>query len=258
MTKAKLSPDLQSLLSRIRERLDITGKSERGASEAAGLSSSTIRNIREGKVASPRLETLRRLAGVLDTTVEWLAFGSEPMDQSASASAAIFTSASMSEADFEGPGIVNATFLGTVEAGVFRPVEDFPDEHFIGEPTLRDVDFPSARLLSFTAAGDSMDNLKPFPILPGVGVTALDVRDARVTLRDGMVVVVERTTGDGRLCERSLKQVELYEGRTELCPRSANGQHKPLVFPANDLLEDRRDVKVLGIVRRISAKVPLS
>ena len=109
--------------------------------------------------------------------MEWLAFGSEPMDQSTSASAAIFTSASMSEGDFEGPGIVNATFLGTVEAGVFRPVEDFPDEHFIGEPTLRDVDFPSARSLSFTAAGDSMDNLKPFSDPAGRGRDALDVRE---------------------------------------------------------------------------------
>ena len=80
MRKTNLPDDLQSLLKRIGERLAATGKSERGAAEEAGLSGSTIRNIREGKVASPRLDTLRRLAAVLDTRVEWLAFGSEDQE----------------------------------------------------------------------------------------------------------------------------------------------------------------------------------
>lgn len=67
--------DDQAVLARIQERLDALGLSERGAAEKAGLSAAAIRNIREGKSQSPRLDTLRKLAPTLEVSPEWLAFG---------------------------------------------------------------------------------------------------------------------------------------------------------------------------------------
>ena len=121
MRQANLSDDLLAMLHRIHERLAATGKSERGAAKEAGLSGSTIRNIREGKVASPRLETLRRLAPVLDTSVEWLAFGTE--GEGGAAATPVYA-ASLSFDPAEAAPLVKAPVRGILEAGSFRPVAD--------------------------------------------------------------------------------------------------------------------------------------
>ena len=64
-----------SLASRIKERLEKLGKSERKASLEAGLSDSFLRNIREGKSLSPRIDTLEKIADILKTNAQWLMSG---------------------------------------------------------------------------------------------------------------------------------------------------------------------------------------
>lgn len=64
-----------TLSDRIQIRLKKLGKSERGASLEAGLSDSFLRNIREGKSSSPRIDTLEKIAEVLGTTTGWLISG---------------------------------------------------------------------------------------------------------------------------------------------------------------------------------------
>ena len=105
-----------------------------------------------------------------------------------------------------------------------------------------------------------MNDLQPYPILPGFNLIAVDYVDlrGRLPLRDGMVVIVEQTTDDGRLREWSAKQIELYEDRLAFCPRSTNPKHKAIVIPRNDGQEQKGHVRVLAIVREISCKVPLS
>jgi len=63
------------LSDRIQTRLKKLGKSERGASLEAGLSDSFLRNIREGKSSSPRIDTLEKIATVLQTSSSWLITG---------------------------------------------------------------------------------------------------------------------------------------------------------------------------------------
>jgi phage repressor protein C with HTH and peptisase S24 domain len=63
------------LYQRIEKRQNVLGLSAAGASLAAGLSKAYIKNIKEGKSRSPRVEELTRLAVVLQTTVEWLTTG---------------------------------------------------------------------------------------------------------------------------------------------------------------------------------------
>ena len=230
MRQANLSDDLLAMLERIRERLAATGKSERGAAKEAGLSGSTIRNIREGKVASPRLETLRRLAPVLDTSVEWLAFGTE--GEGGPAATPVYA-ASLSYDPSEDTPLVKAPVRGILEAGAFRPVEDLLHVPPMVEAVPRDSEYPDASLVIFEVAGNSMNTLTPYPILPGARVIALDYSDprGRLPLRDGMVVVLERTTHDGSLRELSAKQIELYDDRIEFCPRSINPRHRPIAVP---------------------------
>lgn len=57
---------------RIATKLKELNKSERQASLEANLSDSFIRNIRLGRSKNPRVDTLKRLAIVLETNVEWL------------------------------------------------------------------------------------------------------------------------------------------------------------------------------------------
>ncbi|UXM95389.1 helix-turn-helix transcriptional regulator [Bartonella sp. HY329] len=64
-----------NLASRIKQRLEKLGKSERKASLEAGLSDSFLRNIREGKSLSPRIDTLEKIADVLQTRAHWLISG---------------------------------------------------------------------------------------------------------------------------------------------------------------------------------------
>lgn len=60
------------LLERIERRLNALGISARKASLDAGLSDAYIKNIRDGKSKSPKVEELTRLAASLSTTIEWL------------------------------------------------------------------------------------------------------------------------------------------------------------------------------------------
>jgi len=70
-----LSSTKTSLAMRIQVRLQELGLSERQASLKAGLSDSYLRNIREGKSSAPRIDTLKKIALVLDTTPDWLMSG---------------------------------------------------------------------------------------------------------------------------------------------------------------------------------------
>src|SRR5690606_21962273 len=96
-------------------------------------------------------------------------------------------------------GMIEIPNAGRVEAGTFRSAPDFADIE--EEPTLGlpDPKFPWARLVSFSVGGDSMNKLAPRPILSGDKIICVDFEDldGRVPLRDGMVVVVERTRDGG-------------------------------------------------------------
>lgn len=66
---------LMSLSDRIERRLVKLGLSERQASIDAGLSETFVKDIRSAKTASPKYESIQRLAAVLKTTAEWLVEG---------------------------------------------------------------------------------------------------------------------------------------------------------------------------------------
>ena len=64
-----------SIGARIQQRLTELGLSRRAASEAAKLNETFIRDVIDGITQSPRIQSLEKLAPVLETTVEWLRTG---------------------------------------------------------------------------------------------------------------------------------------------------------------------------------------
>lgn len=60
------------LIQRVNQRLQTLGKTAQRASIEATGAKETVRKILDGTTKHPRIDTLQKLAGVLDTSVEWL------------------------------------------------------------------------------------------------------------------------------------------------------------------------------------------
>lgn len=154
-----------------------------------------------------------------------------------------------------GPVVV----AGKTAAGVFREVDDLDQSEpaRIWEPI--DERFPHARRMAFDVEGDSVNDLKPRPVMNGDRVICVSFEDVadEVKVRDGLVVVVERTRDGGHTREWSVKQVELYEDRIEFHPRSTNAKHKPIVVMRDAQADDGVQVEIIGLVRAVRNEFPL-
>ncbi len=254
-----LDPDKTpgNLIERIDQRLAAIGKSAKGASREAGQSESFIKNIRLGASKSPRTDGLLALARVLGTTIDWLTEGRGPEVATGDGLTAPTTS-TVSPVDLG--ELVPVKIAGKAKAGEFISIEDLGDweepEEFVD---TRDPRFPHARHLGFEVEGDSMNALKPRPIQDGDRLSALAYEDIadRFPLRDGMIVVVQRTRHGGHEREWSVKQLEIYEDRMEFHPRSTNARHKPIIIKRDSLADDGVTVEIIAIVRRLVAEFNL-
>ena len=245
---------------RIQQRLLELGLTPRAASKKAGGSPDLVRNmmraISVGKRYSPRADTLTDLARALETTPEWLLTGhsDREVEDTAQMFKAMETAADILPVYDR---LIPAVYGGKVEAGAFRPVDDYGQE--LHEPVLvsPDRNFTHATMVVFDVVGDSMNNLLPRPILPGDRIVCVDLRSiGGVPIRSGMVVVVQRSVNGGHLLERSVKQVEFYEDRTEFRPRSKNPKHQPIVVPRDRTADDGQEVQVIALVRAIQNELP--
>jgi phage repressor protein C with HTH and peptisase S24 domain len=246
--------ELHAILDRIEKRLAVVGLTETAASKAAGKSDA-IRNIRRAVSRGDRqgvsTATLNALAPVLKTTSVWLFAGAGPEElgqqierRPAEPSDVVSTSQ-----------LVRVYEIGIAEAGSWREVAEFDDEERPSFLEARDEEYPWAEAAAIVVRGDSMNALKPRPILDGDRLVVLkweSLRD-RVALRDGMVLVIERTKDEGLSRELSVKQLELYNDRTEFHPRSTNKRHKPIVIPRD--FQGEGTVRILALVRRVSNPV---
>jgi hypothetical protein len=213
----------------------------------------SIRNLRravkDGTRTGVTTSTMTALAPVLRTSVGWLLEGTGEVN----------VEAGDNEIHPANESLIPVKVAGKVEAGAFRSQEDLGDwdeaETFL---EVRDSRFPHARHLGFAVEGDSMNALKPRPILPGDRLMALAFEDIgdRMPLRDGMVVVVERSRFDGMEREWSVKQIELYEDRIEFHPRSTNPRHRKIVVPRDGAADDGIKVEIIAVVRRVSNEFP--
>jgi transcriptional regulator with XRE-family HTH domain len=150
--------------------------------------------------------------------------------------------------------------IGKLKAGDFIAIEDLGDwDESEVVYDVRDPRFPDARHFAFEVDGDSMNALKPMPIMPGARLSAISYEDVseRLPLRDGMIVAVERTRHGGLEREWSVKQLEIYDDRVEFHPRSTNPRHKPIIVKRDNNADDGVKVEIIAIIRRLVAEFNL-
>ncbi|UXN73404.1 XRE family transcriptional regulator [Devosia sp. A8/3-2] len=183
----------------------------------------------------------RVYADAFRTTPEWLNFGER--------GSVVSSELRRVPSERLQPVVVN----GKVAAGLFREVDGFDQSAPERIWEEADPEFPDARRMAFDVEGDSVNALKPRPIFPGdrlICVSFEDVAD-RVRVRDGMVVVVERTRDGGHTREWSVKQIELYEDRIEFHPRSTNPTFKPIVVERDAQADDGTRIEIIALVRSV-------
>ncbi|WP_128562100.1 hypothetical protein [Methylobacterium crusticola] len=251
------------ILIRLQQRIAHVGLSEAGLAEQAKQPDAVSR-LRRSLVTDgdrPHLDIalLNALAKPLATTATWLITGIGA-NRPGIAAAVLPTAPAEAPEDevvLSASRVVEAMYGGVVEAGTFREVDEFSDVAPPRVSALADEEYPYARMLVFDVRGDSMDALKPQPIIGGSRLSGLDFESlrGRAALYTGMVVVIERMRDGGHLRELSVKQLELYQDRYEFHPRSSNTKHKPIIVPHDRDPDDGQEVRLLAWVREIRHRI---
>lgn len=151
-----------------------------------------------------------------------------------------------------------APVVATVEAGAWREVNELDQEDMEWVTVPADDKYPDATQRVFDVSGDSMNRLEPYPITNGSRIVAIDYDDiaSRVPLRDGLVVVVQRSRNGGQERELTVKQVAWFDDRIEFQPRSSNPKHKPIVVEHDNWVDNGVEVAIVGLVRDIIHRLP--
>ncbi len=220
------------------------GWSRKELSDHSGLPYTNINKYLDGKIQQPRGDVLDVLARTVGKSLLWLRDGIEVNEHNTVRA-------------LRGRMTV-AAVVGKAEAGTFREVDDLDQSERMTLSVPPDERFPGARQLAFDVSGDSMNDLKPRPILDGDRVLAVAYEDIahEAVLRDGMVVVVERTRDGGHYREWSVKQLAIFQDRTEFLPRSTNPKYKPIVVDRDMYADDGSQVQIIALVRRIINDLP--
>jgi hypothetical protein len=236
-------------------RLRATGRNAFEAAKIGGLERSFVNDILIDKKKSVQGRSIGKLAIALDTATAAIvaAMAGAPLPQAEPGQELPESSARPVDLG----ELIPIKIAGKAKAGEFIAIEDLGDwdepETFLD---TRDPRFPDARHLGFEVEGDSMNALKPRPIMDGDRLSALSYEDIgeRYPLRDGMIVVVQRTRHGGLEREWSVKQLEIYEDRVEFHPRSTNPRHKPIVVKRDNNADDGITVEIIAIVKRLVAE----
>lgn len=158
----------------------------------------------------------------------------------------------------QGRTLGSAIVVATVEAGAWREVDEFDQSSPEWVAVPPDDKYPDATQDVYNVAGDSMNALQPHPITPGSRIVAVryDEIATRSPLRDGLVVVVQRSRNGGQERELTVKQVAWFDDRIEFQPRSNNPKHKPIVVEHDNWEDNGVEVAIVGLVRDIIHRLP--
>lgn len=151
-----------------------------------------------------------------------------------------------------------APVVATVEAGAWREVDELDQDGGEWITIPADDKFPDATQRVYDVSGDSMNKLEPIPISNGSRIVAIDYDEvaSRVPLRDGLIVVVQRSRNGGQERELTVKQVAWFDDRIEFQPRSTNPKHKPIVVEHDNWEDNGVEVAIVGLVRDIIHRLP--
>lgn len=230
---------------RLQQRADELGWSKAELGRRAHVSYDNINKYLRGDVAQPRGDAIDKLAAAIGKPALWLRDGIDV--------------GSPAELVANVAPLVPAAVAGRVEAGAWLEVDEFDQSELQHIALPPDARFPNAQQLVYGVFGDSMNDLKPHPILPGAQIVAVaydDVAD-KVPLQDGLVVVIQRSRDGGHVRELSVKQVAWFADRIEFQPRSTNPKHKAIVVK-HDVWDDNGvEIAVAAVVRRTINEMPI-
>lgn len=141
-------------------------------------------------------------------------------------------------------------FAGIVQAGEFRPVDEYFNQDPEGVPVfvLPHPRFPKLRQYAWKAVGNSMDLAGIADGMWIVGADAADYIDGVGDIESGDLVVVERTRYQGAERELTVKEIRYYRDRYELIPRSSDPAHQTIVVRHDHSAHDDMEVRVIGVV----------
>lgn len=150
--------------------------------------------------------------------------------------------------------LISTPVSGQVSAGVFQEIDEAenqdPDEALVA----RNPRYPQARVLVFDVSGNSMNAFDP-PIPDGSRVSGPAFEDIREVPRNGMAVIIQRSTSDGQMIEWSVKELEVRDDGYTFHPRSTDPRYKPIVVDTDLHADDGKTVEIVALVTDVTRSV---
>lgn len=200
----------QIIIERIRARMSELGTNATQVAAMAGLGKTAVRDILAGKVKTPSVETLARIADVLKCTVAYLIGEQEGPSK-----------AILSDTSYFRPRMQPIAAELSAEWAV-EPPED--KEEYLIYGTVTD---PEAELRLYRVVDDHADELG---IQEGDFVTAMVSAPLKTAnLVDGILVVIRRLEGSVNGWEWGLREVESVDGKISLQRRSSKNPSSLIV-----------------------------
>lgn len=242
---------------RIRARLEQLGKNPSAVALEAGLNRSAVQDILRGKAANPRLDTLQKLSGALECSLDYLT----GVRDDPGASPEVESIYALLDTQVTSPAI-------SLETGVFRESLATPAQR---EDTVlyRDPRRPGWSADLYVIGDDTLAHLG---IRKGDIATVINPDiDEEIVLRNGMLVAVKRTLSDPDLSEHSARVVEIHGADVHLVTIGKAGNTTALVISLEDehpgdimpimknhfFLKEGGSIAIEGVIARITRSLPI-
>lgn len=194
------------IVERIQARLEHLKISARKASQLAGFGPDLIREYHRG--STPTIRAVEKLAPVLDTTPEWLAFGRD--------------------AEARAVEVPLLPVIGEVAAGLWHSVDQSDEPLFDPIPVPLDPRFPREAQYGLLVRGTSINRIAQ----PGDVLQCLDIGMAGISPNDDDVVIVQQSRLDDSERQVTAKRYRRRNGVVELHPDSTDERWQtPIMMP---------------------------
>lgn len=144
---------------------------------------------------------------------------------------------------------------GVAQAGAWRERDDnpLPDGSF--STMLPDANYDVSHQFAMQIHGDSMNDCKPVSIPDRSSVRCVEWSKAGLAMRAGLLVIVERTSRDGALVEKSLKKVaDAIGGGLELRSETTGKNHAPISLVVSGK-QFGDGIKIIGVVTAVQTEL---
>ncbi|MBY3382183.1 helix-turn-helix domain-containing protein [Rhizobium laguerreae] len=226
-----MEKEIDTLADRIRRRLEVVRKSAAAVSLEAGLGRSAVQDILAGNSASPRLDTIQKLTGPLQCSLSYLVGGDTE----------IATASKNTKQPFRDLSLMPA--VRDLESGVFRariPLEyrsfernlEWALDKTLEErqyPVATDPRLPKFSVLPYRLLDHSLENIG---IFKGDILIAASGFGDQYDLRNGQIVIVERSLASQKLDEWFARVVEETDGGFRLVPKSKDPIYQSYAIPS--------------------------